>query len=254
MKYLAIILLILPQLVFAARKTQPRKSTSHFSSRSSSADQSLFRIQGGYGASLFDPTDLATYQKQFSWNNTTAAEGTFDRMSQSDIGIGVRIGPGHLMVHYFAGSQDLKNTDITGTAASVKDSFNYAATYLFYDVPFVFGEFVLTTGLGIGKASKFDFHQTLGGSSNEDITWSANPTGYRARASLGYLYSNTFGVFLEVGYEMMKSTLIASADYGATINGAPIQGGQKMVGLRNNSAVEVDISGGRMAAGLMVMF
>ncbi len=251
MKYILILIMLIPHVTWAAGRTRSRKSTSSFSGSSFGGD-SLFRIQGSYGVAIVDPVDLANYRKQFLWNNTTAADGILDRLPQTDFGIGVRIGPGHLMVHYFTARQDLKNTDIGATGVSVKDSFNYAATYLFYDVPFVFGDFLLTTGLGIGKANKFEYHETLTGGNAEDITWSDAPMGYRARASLGYLYSNTFGIFLELGYEMMKSTLTATSDYQSTINAVPIRSGQKLIG--RSGAVEADLSGARLAAGLMLMF
>ncbi len=251
MKYILILILLIPQVIWAAGRTRSSKSTSSYS-RSSYGNQSLFRIQGSYGVALVDPVELANYRKQFLWNNVTASDGIFDRLPQTDFGLGLRIGPGHLMVHYFSARQDLKNTDIAATGVSVRDSFNYAATYVFYDVPFVIGDFLLTTGLGIGKANKFEYHETLTNGNAEDITWSDNPIGYRARASVGYLYSNTFGVFLELGYEMMKSTLTAAGDYQSTINGSPIRSGQKLIG--RSGAVEVDLSGARAAAGLMLMF
>lgn len=250
MKYLLIMIIMIPQITLAVRRNTSKSSSSSFSSRSS--DHGLFRIQGSYGVALVDTTDLDNFRKQFIWNGSNATDGTFSRLPQTDFGIGVRIGPGHLMVHYFTARQDLKNTDIGATGVAVKDSFNYAATYVFYDVPFNFGDFLLTTGLGIGKANKFEFHQALTGGNGEDITWSDVPTGYRARASLGYTFSNTFGVYLELGYEMMKSTLNSANDYQTTINGVPIRSGQKLTN-RGNS-VEADLSGGRMAAGLMVMF
>ncbi len=251
MKYILILILLIPQMTWAAGRTRSRKSTSSFSG-SSFGDQSLFRIQGSYGVAIVDPVEVANYRKQFIWNGANATEGIFDRLPQTDLGVGVRIGPGHLMVHYFTAHQDLKNTDIGATGVSVKDSFNYSATYVFYDVPFIFGDFLLTTGLGIGKANKFEFHQTLTGGNGEDITWTDTPIGYRGRASLGYLYSNTFGVFFELGYEMMKSTLTAASDYQSTINGAPIRSGQKLIG--RGGAVEADLSGARFAAGLILMF
>lgn len=251
MKYILILILLIPQIIWAAGRTRSAKSTSSYS-RSSFGNQSLFRIQGSYGVALVDPVDLANYRKTTPFNNTTVSDGIFDRLPQTDFGVGVRIGPGHLMVHYFSARQDLKNTDIVGSGVSVRDSFNYAATYVFYDVPFAFGDFLITTGLGIGKANKFEFHQALTGGNGEDITWSDNPMGYRARASAGYLYSNTFGVFLELGYEMMKGTLAASGDYQSTINGSPIRSGQKLIG--RSGAVEADLSGARAAAGLMLMF
>lgn len=251
MKYIFILIMLVSQCAGAAGRTRSSKSTSS-SFGSSFGNQSLFRIQGSYGVALIDPVDLANYRKQFLWNNTTAADGIFDRLPQADLGVGLRIGPGHLMIHYFSARQDLKNTDIGATGVSVRDSFNYAATYLFYDVPFVFGDFLITTGLGIGKANKFEYHETLTNGNAEDITWSDNPIGYRARASVGYLYSNTFGAFLELGYEMMKSTLTAASDYQSTINGSAIRSGQKLIG--RGGAVEADLSGARCAAGLMLMF
>lgn len=249
MKYILILILLIPQFIWAAGRTRSAKSTSSYS-RSSFGDQSLFRIQGSYGVAIVDPVDLANYRKTTTFNNIVI-DGIFDRLPQGDLGIGLCIGPGHLMVHYFTARQDLKNTDIGG-GLSVKDSFNYAATYVFYDVPFVFGDFLITTGLGIGKANKFEFHQALTGGNGEDITWSDTPMGYRARASAGYLYSNTFGVFLELGYEMMKGTLAAAGDYQSTIGGVPIRSGQKLIG--RSGAVEADLSGARLAAGLMLMF
>ncbi len=249
---LILLSIIIPDLSVAARKIRPRKS-SRSSSAASFNDPTLFRIQGSYGIANFDPTEIETFRKQVLWNATTASEGDFDKMTQTDIGLGLRIGWGHLMVHSFSAKQDLKNTDISGTSASVKDSFDYAATYLFYDVPFIFNNLIVTAGLGIGKAHRFDFHQKISGGTMTDVTWSDRPMGYRARASVGYLYSNSIGLFLEMGYEMMKSTLTASSDYpNITIGGNPIMSGQKLV--KNSSAVEADISGGRFGAGLILIF
>lgn len=243
---------LIPDLSLAARKIRPRKS-SRQTSASSFNDPSIFRIQGSYGITSFDPTEIEAFRKQVLWNATTASEGDFNKMDQTDVGLGLRIGWGHLMVHYFSAKQDLKNTDISGTSASVKDSFDYAATYLFYDVPFIFNDFIVTTGLGIGKANRFDFHQKITGGTITDVTWSDRPMGYRARASVGYLYSNTIGLFLEMGYELMKSTLTAASDYpNITIGGNPILSGQKLI--KNSSAVEADISGGRFGVGLILMF
>ena len=93
MKYILILIMLIPQLTWAAGRTRSRKSTSSFSGSSFGGD-SLFRIQGSYGVAIVDPVDLANYRKQFLWNNTTAADGILDRLPQTDFGIGVRIGPG----------------------------------------------------------------------------------------------------------------------------------------------------------------
>lgn len=216
-------------------------------------DTPTFRIQGSpVGQALINPTDLDNRRKTLVWNNFAATDGTFDKMPQSDLGIGIALGPGHLMVHYFQGTQGLKTTDISATS-TLQDSFLYKAKYLFYDVPWIIDyEWLVSFGVGIGKAEKFDFRQKF--SSGEEVAWSASPTGYRVRGSIGYLYAETIGVYLEAGYEMMKSTLTASADYpSVTMNGEGIEGGDVYKD-RNGKDVEVDISGGRFGLGLILMF
>jgi hypothetical protein len=217
-------------------------------------DIPTFRLQVSGGVSNINPSELDDARKVFGWGGSgTPANGTFDSFNHTDVGVGIAVGPGHLMFHYIKGTQELKNTDIAGTSYSVQDKFVYASKYIMYDVPIQMDEWLFSFGAGVGQAERFDYHENV--SYGDDITWSANPTGYRARASVGYLYNKTIGLFFEAGYEYMKSGLTASTDYpNTTIGGRPIQGGDKLINMRTRKEVEADISGGRFGLGLIVMF
>ena len=211
-------------------------------------------VEGFYGLSSVNPTDLNTARSGFVWNGTAASAGLFERLPYFGGALGVRVFRKLMLSLRYEWQRQVLSTTEVGSGITVADYFVYSPVFLLAELPLTFRRWMFTLGGGAGYALKFEFHQQYSGTL-EDITYKANPIVFCGRASLGFNLSAHLGVFAEVLYEKAVATSLAAAQsYSAGVNGSPITAGQTFKNSAGTSDATADLSGLRYGAGLRAMF
>lgn len=224
-------------------------------SASSGSDKSPKNIlEGVYGWAIVNPSDLNSARQNFIWNGTSAASGSFSKLTYFGGSFGRRLFSHlSLSVRYEQNSQALAKTDV-GSSMTVVDYFVYNPIFLLLEIPFQLKRLTFSLGGGAGYAMNYEYHQQYSGT-REDITYKANPTVLRGRVTMGFAFSKHFGVFAEACYDKVTATsLAADKAYQATVNGTAISAGQTFKDSTGNAAAQADMSGIRYGVGLRLGF
>ena len=214
-------------------------------------DLPTYQFELTYDVTSFSPGELNDARKSIHWNGTTPSGGTFDKAGAMSFAFGTSAFiPGYLSLQYSSATQELPLTSIQGTSTAVTDRFVMETVYLLYDFPFETREFVVSLGGGIGYANRFELHQDVSGSVQEDDAWSAHPIAFKIRLTAGHALGNdNVRVFGRLQYESISSELRARNHFSvnSVSDGDFFKDGSGRV-------ATADLSGWRYGVGLSIVF
>lgn len=191
------------------------------------------------------------------WNSTTPSDGKLNATAGFTISGAYRISSGFLGLEYNLASQELGSTTVTPTTTTVKDAIETQTVYATYDhIVYEKSNQYFNVGGGVGYAINFKFINKINfGTSEQDVTWQANPIIFKLRGTYNYGFSENIIAKFGLGYEY-ASTNSVSADQnypGVTFNGSSVVSGATLKNT-TGSDVKVDLSGLRLFAGVTVAF
>jgi hypothetical protein len=215
-----------------------------------------YRILTQFVFANANPKDLNDAREDFLNDGTGTTRGGFYNLTGFSVGIAYQISSGFLGLEFGRVIETLSATPILfpTPAGTVKESFEIETIYLTHDWVFQdVAKHSFEVGGGIGYASQFKLREQLSGT-DQTIIWQANPLAAQVRFSYSFHFSQHVRFRTNIGYEYIAPTeLKASEDYSnITLYGTPLTSGRT---LQNSSGpVNVDFSGVRAAAGIVVAF
>jgi hypothetical protein len=247
---ISVSLLCFSKLALAQAKASPSNSPKSSSSRSGT--NTKIRLLATYDYIMISPSDINRFRSTTLWNGTTATRGTFDLMNGFTLGGAYQLGSGYAGLEYSFANQELPATSVPPGLFSIQDTLQYQSVYLVYDwVKEINANHSYELGGGLGYALRYEFHwinKTSTGT--DDVIWQANPLVAKLRAAYNYHFSHNVKARIGITYEYTPATSL-SAD-GAHPTG-PVTSGQ-VLRYSSGQTVNLDISGLRLNAGLVVAF
>lgn len=203
-----------------------------------------------------NPKDLNDAREEYLNDGTGTTRGGFYNLTGFAVGLAYRISSGFLGLEFGRIIETLNATPILvpTPAGTVKESFEIETIYLTHDWVFQdVAQHSFEVGGGLGYVSQFKLREQLSGT-GQTVTWQANPLAAQIRFSYSYHFSQNVRFRANVGYEYITPTELKAVDDYTNINyyGTPLASGRTLQNF--NGPVNVDFSGVRGAAGVVVAF
>lgn len=202
------------------------------------------------------PNDLNNAREQNLNDGTGTTRGGLYNLTGFTVGLAYRISSGYLGLEFGRVSQELASTPMAAPInGTVKESFEIETIYLTHDWVFQnVAQHSFEIGGGLGYVSQYKLRQQFS-SSGQTLIWQANPIAAQIRFSYSYHFSHNVRFRTNIGYEYITPTEIKAAeDYlNITYNGQPLSSGRSLQNA-NSENIQVDFSGVRAAAGIVVAF
>ncbi len=248
-----------PQAVAQQRKAvtfqqQVQNQRSQQPGAPSSIPSVDYRLIAQYQFANAYPYPLNDAREEYLDDGTGTTRGGFYNLSGFTVGLAYRLPTGFLGLEFGRVRQDLAATAILAPSGTINESFEIETLYLTHDWIFQnVPEHSFEVGGGLGYATQFKLREQFS-SNSQTVTWQANPLTGQIRFSYSYHFSHNVRFRTHVGYEYISPTEIKAAeDYSnITYYGQPLTSGRSLQNF--NGAVQVDFSGVRAAAGVVVAF